>query len=155
MNSSSLAVTPRESSQGLSSGINFATDERWRFLLVVGFSHPNPGHTEFLSPFHPGHFQQVCRDWAAQSATLLCRSVTEFAHHLSVTPLQPPLHCYLQTQLGLGSLSFLACRRSHQNLQEEVFSQMAAEDCVRSTQVNVTTVISNTLCRYFTLWTVG
>lgn len=119
------------------------------------FSRPNPDHTEFLSPFHPGHFQQVGRHWAAQAGTLLCRCVTEVTHHLSVTPLQPPLHCCLQTQckqLTLGSLSFLGYKRSHQNLQEETFSHVPAEEYF--TQVSVTTVITNALCRYFTFLTV-
>ncbi|XP_019144334.1 transmembrane protein C1orf162 homolog isoform X1 [Corvus cornix cornix] len=36
------------------------------------------------------------------------------------------------------SLFRKTCKRPHQNLQEEVFSQMAAEDCARSPQNEVT-----------------
>lgn len=129
--------------------IHFATEELWGFLLVVGFSHPNPGHTEFLSPFHPGHLQQEGRGWAAQAGTLQCRSVTEVTHPLpaSLAPLSP------NTTAETASFSFLGYKRAHQNLQEETFSHVAAEEFVRNSQVNVPTEISNAFCRYFTFCT--
>lgn len=119
--------------------------------MVVGFSHPNPGHTEFLSAFHPSAGEQGL---GSQAGTVQCRSVSEVTHHL---PLQPPSPASLALlspntvpTAQTASPSFLGYKRAHQNLQEETFSQVATEEFLRNTQVNVPPVISSALCRYFT-----
>lgn len=84
VSSSPLAVTPRESclSWCFQETINFATAEFWGFLLVVSFSHPNPGCTEFSLATSNG--------WAGtgQPKVPLCaRGYTSPVCH----PLQPSL----------------------------------------------------------------
>lgn len=103
------------------------------FILAISNRWAGIGQPELPLCCARGHPSPVCHPCAASPALMSPNTGQE---------------------LRLGSLSFLGYKRAHQNLQEETFSHMAAEESFRNSQVNVTTVICNALWRYFTLLTV-
>lgn len=138
----------------------------WVVLVLFWFFYPNTGHTGFSLNSSVTFNLATSNRWAGIWATLLlglpncslCSEgqwqilqATPKPHTLVLLCLEPLLHCCLQTrcrQLRLVSLSFLECKRYHQNLQDQVVSQTVTEES-KNIQVKFTTIISRTLCRHF------